>query len=78
MSDGDRIQVTDLPAELRDNQNPLPKGPGGSANFQEAVADFKLRLIRSALNESQGNVTAQSLGLNSNYLHRLMNDLGLR
>jgi Nif-specific regulatory protein len=80
MSDGDRIQVTDLPEELRDIQSDTQKATGGCMSFQDAVTDFKRRLIRKALDESNGTVTkaAHALGLNSNYLHRLMNDLGLR
>ena len=48
--------------------------------YHETLNDTKRRLILSAIEEAEGNITraAVLLGLNANYLHRLINNLDLR
>ncbi|MEW6368623.1 MAG: sigma 54-interacting transcriptional regulator [Acidobacteriota bacterium] len=72
------IRVEDLPEAVVEAR----PGAGGASrtNFHEAVTAAKREIIARALEQSGGIVTeaARLLGLNSNYLHRLLNSLGLR
>lgn len=71
----DRIQVDDLPAEMR-AENVLciddERQPDGS--FEKQVYLYKVKLAMNAVRESNGNKTlaARSLNISRAYLHRLI------
>ena len=72
------IQPEDLPELVVEaGSRAIALGEGG---FHAAVVECKRRLVLEALDRANGSVTeaAKLLGLNSNYLHRLMNNLDLR
>jgi transcriptional regulator with GAF, ATPase, and Fis domain len=77
IGNSDLILPEDLPDALADRALPVSETAG---NFHEAVRDTKKRLILTALDQSQGNVTqaAKLLGLHPNYLHRLVANLDLK
>jgi DNA-binding NtrC family response regulator len=52
----------------------------GFGNYHEAVRALKKQLILNALDQGGGSITeaAKLLGLNANYLHRLIRNLDLR
>jgi DNA-binding NtrC family response regulator len=56
--------------------------PAGSdrQRFHDAVRDAKVRVIEDAFREAGGSYaeTARLLGLNANYLHRLIKNLQLK
>jgi transcriptional regulator with GAF, ATPase, and Fis domain len=71
------ILPEDLPETL------LESPPGSSATaarYHDAVRNLKKQLILGAFEQSNGSITetAKLLGLNSNYLHRLIRNLDLR
>jgi transcriptional regulator with GAF, ATPase, and Fis domain len=73
----DFILPEDLPETL------LESAPGCSsspANYHSAIINLKKQLILNAFEQSGGNITetAKHLGVNSNYLHRLIRNLDLR
>jgi transcriptional regulator with PAS, ATPase and Fis domain len=71
----DRIQVDDLPSEMR-AENVLciddERHPDGS--FEKQVYLYKVKLAMNAVRESNGNKTlaARSLNISRAYLHRLI------
>lgn len=71
------ISPDDLSDLLPDIEAPEGDEAGG---FHDAVRQTRRRLIASALERANGNVTeaARALRLHPNYLHRLMTTLGLR
>ncbi|MBM3795031.1 MAG: DUF1549 domain-containing protein [Acidobacteria bacterium] len=78
MGTSSMIQLEDLPELVVEaGSRAIALGEGG---FHAAVVECKRRLVLEALDRAQGNVAeaAKLLGLNSNYLHRLMNNLDLR
>ncbi|MES1243082.1 MAG: sigma 54-interacting transcriptional regulator [Acidobacteriota bacterium] len=75
----DLIRPEDLPEAV------LESAPGTGARvpvarYHDAVNESKKRLILSAVEQAEGNITraAEILGLHPNYLHRLISNLGLR
>ena len=50
------------------------------ARYHDALNEWKKRLILTAVEQADGNITraAETLGLHPNYLHRLISNLGLR
>jgi DNA-binding NtrC family response regulator len=81
MGAGDLIALEDLPESLTEvKAAPEAGAPGGVAPYHEAINTAKRAIVERALDAAQGTVTeaARLLGLNANYLHRLMNKLGLR
>lgn len=50
------------------------------ARYHETINETKKRLILEAIEQAGGNITkaAERLGLNANYLHRLISNLDLR
>jgi DNA-binding NtrC family response regulator len=71
------IQVDDLPESI------LEKGLAPSMNgatYHNEVRELKKQLIFNALQETKGNYTeaAERLGLQVNYLHRLIRNLDLK
>ena len=78
LSAGPLVRPEDLPEAL-------VEGPASHADealppYHEAVNRAKHQVVSAALAQSRGNVTeaARLLGLHPNYLHRLLNQLGLR
>ena len=70
----DMVLAEDLPESV------LEAAPSASAppsEFHAAVREAKTQLIRAALAHAKGNHTkaAKRLGLNRNYLHRLIRNL---
>jgi DNA-binding NtrC family response regulator len=57
-----------------------PAEAGPPSQFHAAVREAKRQLIRAALSEANGSYTkaAQRLGLQRNYLHRLIRNLDLQ
>ena len=79
LGEGDLIRPEDLPETILE----APPGAAGKApvtRFHETINETKKRLIVDAVGETGGNITkaAELLGLNANYLHRLISNLGLR
>lgn len=74
---GNLILPEDLPETLLEVSRTFA---GTSARYHDAVRDVKKRLILDAFEQSDGKITeaAKLLGLNSNYLHRLIRNLDLR
>ena len=71
------ILPEDLPETLLETS---PAAVAPSAKYHDAVRNLKSQLILNAFEQSDGNITeaARLLGLNSNYLHRLIRNLNLR
>ncbi len=76
LAEGEVVRPEDLPEALfesgREREAPT--------SYHAAMNEHKRRLILDAVAGSHGNIThaAESLGLSRNYLHRLINNLGLR
>jgi Nif-specific regulatory protein len=73
------ILPEDLPETLLET-SPVPATAGGPALYHDSVRNLKRQLILSAFEQAGGSITeaARLLGLNSNYLHRLIRNLDLR
>lgn len=73
----DFIVLEDLPETLLEA---APSSNSGPAKYHDAIRDLKKKLILSALEQAQGSITeaAKLLGVNANYLHRLLRNLDLR
>jgi transcriptional regulator with GAF, ATPase, and Fis domain len=71
------ILPEDLPETLLESS---PASTGAPAQYHDAVRNLKKQLILTAFEQSGGNITeaAKLLGLNPNYLHRLIRNLDLR
>jgi transcriptional regulator with GAF, ATPase, and Fis domain len=71
------ILPEDLPETLFENS---PTSAGEPAQYHDAVRKLKRQLILSAFEQSGSSITeaAKLLGLNPNYLHRLIRNLDLR
>jgi transcriptional regulator with GAF, ATPase, and Fis domain len=71
------ILPEDLPETLLESSPTSAAVPG---RYHDAVRNLKKQLILSAFEQSGGSITeaAELLGLNSNYLHRLIRNLDLR
>jgi transcriptional regulator with GAF, ATPase, and Fis domain len=67
----------DLPDTLLESS---PISTVGSAGYHDAVRNLKKQLILSAFEQAGGSITeaAKLLGINANYLHRLIRNLDLR
>jgi Nif-specific regulatory protein len=78
LSAGPLVRPEDLPEALVEG----PASLGGEVlpAYHEAVNLAKRQVVAAALARSRGSVTeaARLLGLHPNYLHRLLNQLGLR
>ncbi len=78
LSAGPLVRPEDLPEALVEG----PASPGDEVlpAYHEAVNRAKRQVVAAALAQSHGSVTeaARALGLHPNYLHRLLNQLGLR
>ena len=71
------ILPEDLPETLLESS---PASTVASAGYHDAVRNLKKQLILSAFEQGGGSITeaARVLGLNSNYLHRLIRNLDMR
>jgi transcriptional regulator with GAF, ATPase, and Fis domain len=70
-----------LPEDLPETLLESPLGSSATAaRYHDAVRNLKKQLILGAFDQSDGSITetAKLLGLNSNYLHRLIRNLDLR
>jgi DNA-binding NtrC family response regulator len=77
LGSSDYLTRDDLPDELLDV--PAPAG-SDRQRFHEAVREAKMRVIEEVFREARGSYTetARLLGLNANYLHRLIKNLQLK
>ena len=73
----DVVRPEDLPEALLETPDEAVAGAGG---YHDVLRDTKKRLIKSAVREARGNITAaaKALDLHPNYLHRLIKNLDLR
>ena len=71
------ILPEDLPETLLET---APHSAAGPAQYHDAVRNLKKKLILGAFEQGGGSITeaAKLLGLNANYLHRLIRNLDLR
>ena len=71
------ILPEDLPETLLETAPACSSSP---ANYHAAIINLKKQLILNAFEQADGNITetAKLLGVNSNYLHRLIRNLDLR
>jgi len=78
LGDDDLIRPEDLPETILEAVPASGRAP--VTKFHDTVGETKKRLILDAVEQAGGNVTkaAELLGLNANYLHRLISNLGLR
>jgi transcriptional regulator with GAF, ATPase, and Fis domain len=74
----DLILPEDLPDTLLESSS--PSNGGSSTKYHDAIRNLKRQLILRALEQAGGSFTqaAKLLGVHSNYLHRLINNLDLR
>ncbi len=71
------ILPEDLPETLLESS---PASTAAAAHYHDAIRNLKKQLILSAFEQGGGSITeaAKLLGLNPNYLHRLIRNLDLR
>jgi len=76
LGSSDRICPEDLPENLLEEASTNSK----SSRYHDGVAEAKRKLILDAVEQSRGSIVeaAKILNLNSNYLHRLIQNLDLR
>ncbi len=69
-----------LPEDLPEAFLESVPSPDAYGNYHEAVRNLKRQLILNAFEQGGGSVTeaAKLLGVNANYLHRLIRNLDLR
>jgi DNA-binding NtrC family response regulator len=69
-----------VPEDLPETISESAPSSMGFGNYHEAVRALKKQLILNALDQGGGSITeaAKLLGLNANYLHRLIRNLDLR
>jgi len=77
---GDIIRPEDLPESLFESDCQGDPGLEGSTHYHQAVKEAKKQVVLQALSQTGGSFTeaANLLGVHPNYLHRLVNNLGLR
>jgi Nif-specific regulatory protein len=75
----DMLQVEDLPEALHEVESDAPTN-APSAKYHETLKETKKQLIRQAVAQADGNITeaARLLGVQANYLHRLIRNLNLK
>jgi len=81
LGEGELIVPADLPEAILETAAGAGKTEAvGLPEFHAAVNEFKKNLIVDAVREAHGNVSAaaRALGLQANYLHRLITNLELR
>ncbi|MEO1084715.1 MAG: sigma-54-dependent Fis family transcriptional regulator, partial [Acidobacteriota bacterium] len=72
------LRPDDLPDQILDRS--AGERSCAAASYHEAVRRAKKQILRDALEAAEGScrLAAERLGLNRTYLHRLINELGLR
>ena len=77
LGSAEMILPEDLPDTLLEAGTPAEVAP---ATYHESVRAAKRQLILTAIEKAGGNYTeaARRLGVNANYLHRLIRNLDLR
>jgi two-component system, NtrC family, response regulator len=90
LAESDKIEVSDLPEEVRDGARATASGPPAASTasevelaglgYHEAVVEAKRRIIAAALAQTGNHQTraAELLGLGQPYLARLMKNLGMK
>lgn len=73
---GEEMVPEDLPEALLE----LPPADGSSSKYHNQLNDLKRRMIMEAMKQSNGKYTeaAKILGLNANYMHRLIRNLQIK
>jgi Nif-specific regulatory protein len=73
----DFILAEDLPETVREG---VPQRTGPIGGYYDSIRNEKMRVIRAALDRAAGSFTeaAKLLGIDPNYLHRLVRNLNLR
>ena len=76
----DLIRPEDLPEAVLETEPDVPTANVSIANYHETIKETKKQLILKAIAQSDGNITeaARLLGVQANYLHRLISNLNLR
>ncbi|MDX2043636.1 MAG: sigma 54-interacting transcriptional regulator [Acidobacteriota bacterium] len=76
----DLIRPEDLPEAVLETEAETPSAEISIANYHETIKETKKQLIVKAIAQSDGNITeaARLLGVQANYLHRLISNLNLR
>ena len=80
LGDGEAVRREDLPEEVAAAAGAADAVDPGPLDYQEALVDFKKRLILEAWRESGEDyqATAERLGIHPNSLHRMVKNLGLK
>jgi|HubBroStandDraft_4_1064222.scaffolds.fasta_scaffold04706_3 transcriptional regulator with GAF, ATPase, and Fis domain len=78
LGSGDMIELEDLPETIREGAGAA--GAGRSMPLEATIDEAKRQAVTRAFAEAQGDhpAAAKLLGVNPNYLYRLMRNLGLR
>jgi len=78
LGSGDMLELEDLPETIREGRN--AGGVDRTIPLQGAIDEAKRQAIARAFAQAQGDhaAAANLLGVNPNYLYRLMRNLGLR
>ena len=76
----DLIRPEDLPEAVLETEPESASVNVSIANYHETIKETKKQLILKAIAQSDGNITeaARLLGVQANYLHRLISNLNLR
>ncbi|MBS1786926.1 MAG: sigma 54-interacting transcriptional regulator [Acidobacteria bacterium] len=76
----DLIRPEDLPEAILETEADTSTTSVSIANYHETIKETKKQLILKAIAEADGNITeaARLLGVQANYLHRLISNLNLR
>src|ERR1700692_4174463 len=77
MGSSDAVLLEDLPESLLEQESPAEMHEG---KYHASVKELKKQLIADAVEQTRGNYVeaAAILGVNPNYLHRLIRNLGLK
>ncbi len=76
----DLIRPEDLPEAVLESEVEASAASTSIANYHETIKQTKKNLILEAIAQADGNITeaARLLGVQANYLHRLISNLNLR
>ncbi|MGH9800870.1 MAG: helix-turn-helix domain-containing protein, partial [Blastocatellia bacterium] len=76
----DLIRPEDLPEAVLEAEVVEAASIASIANYHETIKETKKQIIMKAIAQSDGNITeaARLLGVQANYLHRLISNLNLR
>lgn len=76
----DIIRPEDLPEVILESENDSLTANTSITRYHETIKETKKQLILKAIDQANGNITeaAKLLGVQANYLHRLISNLNLR